>query len=279
MNYILIKQEVKVLKHLADGKQHSEAPAGMTGAQFYAALKSLKAKNLVYAALLEGGEVCSSQIKTEGRAVLDDFTQREKRVIRKFLMKSKLTHEQYHLLVDAKTYIDTNGDNDKAIMDLYRRSYLKRVSYGFYSHWTITPEGEDVLDEIDDRLYGDVQGTSLQGLGSKEQAPPTEIVKQPNKKSNMPNIHIAPKHITDVIKVFDAMCKLGYFNENDEKASAKNVMKAFGEILHSEQLGSQYSTLLNKATKGTKNTFLQTFEDLVEKAEEFYDNREERKIN
>jgi len=281
MEYIFSKNEVKVLKHLADGEQHSEAPADLTSAQFYSALKSLKEKDMVYAAFLAGGEVCSSQIKPEGRAALEEFKMKEKKILRTALQKFGLTHEQYELLINAEaSSIEETRDNNKAIIYLHRKGYLKKgfSNYG-NRHWIITEEGQDVLDEIDDRLYGNDLSDSYQVFDNKEQTPPTENVNQSKEKGNKHNIQIAPKHITDVIKVFDAMCKLGYFKEEGGNASTKCVMEAFGEILHSDQLGFQYSTLLNKATKSSKNTFLRTYDDLREIAENFYDNRDERKIN
>lgn len=72
------KNELKILYLLADGEQHDEAPKGMTDAQFSVALKSLKARGLVYAAFEEGGGVVASQITLNGCAVLDDLLQREK---------------------------------------------------------------------------------------------------------------------------------------------------------------------------------------------------------
>ena len=72
--------EFRVLRTLSDGEQHDKAPKGLTEAQFCVAVKSLKMKNLVYAAFEEGGKVVSSQIKMEGRAVLDDLKGQEKKI-------------------------------------------------------------------------------------------------------------------------------------------------------------------------------------------------------
>lgn len=64
--------QVRVLKHLADGEQHKEAPAGLSDAQFSVALSELKACDMVKVNVDEAGEVVSSQIKTKGRAALDE---------------------------------------------------------------------------------------------------------------------------------------------------------------------------------------------------------------
>lgn len=69
----LSKNEIITLEHLSDGKDHDDAPKGLTDAQFYTALKSLQAKQMVRAAFITGGEVCSSHILNPGQAALDDL--------------------------------------------------------------------------------------------------------------------------------------------------------------------------------------------------------------
>ena len=95
--------QVVVLKHLADGEQHEKAPAGMSDALYYAALKSLKAKDMVSASFLAGGEVCSFQITKKGSAALEIFRRKEKKIIRNALKEFDLNHEQLRLLNNAKT--------------------------------------------------------------------------------------------------------------------------------------------------------------------------------
>ena len=72
-NNMCTNLQVVVLKHLADGEQHKEAPANLSNALFYSALKSLKAKDMVSASFLAGGEVCSSQITKKGSAALENY--------------------------------------------------------------------------------------------------------------------------------------------------------------------------------------------------------------
>ena len=75
------------------------------------------------------------------------------------------------------------------------------------------------------------------------------------------------------------MCKLGYFEENGKVASTKSVMETIGEALHSEQLSSQYSSHLNRAANNKMETFLQPFNKMLDKAEEYCETLESRKTN
>lgn len=86
MEYIFSKLKVRVLKHLADGEQHEEAPAGLTDAHSVA-LSELKAYDMVKVNVDEVGEVISSQIKTKGRAALDDLESLEKAMLNHILKK------------------------------------------------------------------------------------------------------------------------------------------------------------------------------------------------
>lgn len=79
MEYIFSKLKVRVLKHLADGEQHEEAPAGLTDAQYSVALSELKAYDMVKVNVDEVGEVVSSQITKNGSAVLEIFRRKEKK--------------------------------------------------------------------------------------------------------------------------------------------------------------------------------------------------------
>lgn len=83
MEYIFSKLKVRVLKHLADGEQHEEAPAGLTDAQVRVALSELKACDMVKVNVDEVGEVCSSQITKKGSAALEIFKRKEKKNYKK----------------------------------------------------------------------------------------------------------------------------------------------------------------------------------------------------
>lgn len=105
--------QVVVLKHLADGEQHEKAAANLSEALFYSTLKSLKAKDMVSASFLAGGEVCSFQITKKGSAALEIFRRKEK-IIRNALKEFDLNHEQLRLLNNAKTesIIETSDNHN-----------------------------------------------------------------------------------------------------------------------------------------------------------------------
>ena len=277
MEYIFTKQEIKVLKHLADGQQHNEAPAGLSDAQFYSALKSLKEKDMVYASFLTGGEVCSSQIKPEGRAALEQFKKKEKKILRTALDKFGLTHEQYEFLINAEaSSIEETYDNQKNIVFLDGKSYLKKgFSYYGNRHWIITKDGQDVLDDIDDKLYDNSINVPLHVESSNERDYSVESVEQTEKAIGKHDIRIAEGHVTDAMKVFHAMWKLGFFEENGEKSTVKSVMDTLGNLFQAKQF-SQYSSYLNSAYQAKENTVLQPFYALEEIAREFHQNKENR---
>lgn len=268
--------QVVVLKHLADGEQHEEAPANLSNALFYSALKSLKAKDMVSASFLAGGEVCSSQITKKGSAALEIFSRKEKIIIRNALKEFGLTHEQLRLLNNARTKsLDETSNNHNSIIFLYRKGYLKHVFFDCNRHWIITEEGEDVLDEIDDRLYD----SPLHVESCNEHDSPVESVEQAEKAIGKHDIRIADKHLAHVIEVVYAMCKLGYFEENGKKASIKSVMETIGEALHADQVSSKYSSHLNRAANNKMETFLQPLNNMLDKAKKYYETLEERKTN
>lgn len=277
MQYIFSKIEIRVLEHLADGEQHKEAPAELPEAKFYSALKSLKAKDMVSASFLAGGEVCSCQIKKEGLAALESFRKKEKIIIRKALQEFDLKHEQFRVLNIARTesLIETS-DSHNPIYFLSKKGYLKKqVLLGCKTRWVITEEGKDVLDEIDERLYD----SPLHVESCYEHDYQVESVEQAEKTIGKHVIRIADGHLAHVTKVVYAMCKLGYFEENGKVASIKNVMETIGEALHSDELSSSYSSHLNRAAQNQKETFLQPFYEMQVEAKKYYKNVESKKKN
>ena len=269
--------QVVVLKHLADGEQHEKAPAGMSDAMYYAALKSLKAKDMVSASFLAGGEVCSFQITKKGSAALEIFRRKEKKIIRNALKEFDLNHEQLRLLNNAKTEsIIETSDNQNPIYFLSKKGYLKKHAFlGCHRSWVITEEGKDVLDEIDERLYD----SPLHVESCNEHDYQVESVEQAEKTIGKHDIRIANGHLAHVTEVIYAMCKLEYFEENGKVASIKNVMETIGEALHSDELSSSYSSHLNRAAQNKEDTFLQPFNNMLDVAEDYCENLESRKKN
>ena len=268
--------QVVVLKHLADGEQHEKAAANLSEAVFYSTLKSLKAKDMVSASFLAGGEVCSSQITKNGSAALEIFRRKEKKIIRNALKEFDLNHEQLRLLNNARTEsLDETFNNHTQISFLHKKGYLKQILYGCNRHWVITEEGKDVLDEIDERLYD----SPLHVESCNEHDYLVESVEQTETTIGKHDIRIAGGHLAHVTKVVYAMCKLGYFEENGKVASIKNVMETIGEALHSDELSSSYSSHLNRAAQNKEDTFLQPFNNMLDVAEDYCENLESRKKN
>ena len=269
--------QVVVLKHLADGEQHEKAAANLSEALFYSTLKSLKAKDMVSASFLAGGEVCSSQITKNGSAALEIFRRKEKKIIRNALKEFDLNHEQLRLLNNAKTEsIIETSDNHNPIYFLSKKGYLKKHAFlGCHRSWVITEEGKDVLDEIDERLYD----SPLHVESCNEHDYQVESVEQAEKTIGKHDIRIANGHLAHVTEVIYAMCKLEYFEENGKVASIKNVMETIGEALHSDELSSSYSSHLNRAAQNKEDTFLQPFNNMLDVAEDYCENLESRKKN
>lgn len=277
MEYIFSKLKVRVLKHLADGEQHEEAPAGLTDAQFSVALSELKACDMVKVNVDEAGEVVSSQITKNGNAALEIFRRKEKKIIRNALKEFDLNHEQLRLLNNARTEsIIETSDNHNPIYFLSKKGYLKKFGpSGYNRRWVISEEGKDVLDEIDERLYD----SPLHVESCNDHDYQVESVEQTETTIEKHDIRIAEGHLAHVTEVIYAMCKLDYFEENGKVASIKNVMETIGEALHSDQLSTSYSSHLNRAAQSHKDTFLQPLNDMLDKAEDYYKNLESRKIN
>ena len=276
-NNMLTNLQVVVLKHLADGEQHEKAAANLSEALFYSTLKSLKAKDMVSASFLAGGEVCSFQITKKGSAALEIFRRKEKKIIRNALKEFDLNHEQLRLLNNAKTEsIIETSDNHNPIYFLSKKGYLKKHAFlGCHRSWVITEEGKDVLDEIDERLYD----SPLHVESCNEHDYQVASVEQAEKTIGKHDIRIANGHLAHVTEVIYAMCKLEYFEENGKVASIKNVMETIGEALHSDELSSSYSSHLNRAAQNKEDTFLQPFNNMLDVAEDYCENLESNKKN
>ena len=278
--------EFRVLRTLSDGEQHDKAPKGLTDAQFYIAVQLLKQKNLIYAAFEEGGKVVSSQIKMAGSAVLDDLKEQEKVILNHVLCEKNIRGCDYKILLDLKN----NGSKDfsKEIRDdstfFERLSSLRRnkwiaVKFNYYS---LSDKGFELLEaieyEVNEALSkkniqvpvfiepdADIQDSFADSANQVEQKSKTQL-------DNTFDIRIKEGHLSDFIKVIKAMCDANYFVKKDGgKVNQVDVMDLMSEAFHSAQLkDGKYSSLLSKSTKAQKRTYLNTFEELEKKAENFY---------
>lgn len=286
-NYMSISiNEFRVLRTLSDGEQHAKAPKGLTDAQFCIAVQLLKQKKLIHADFEEGGKVVSSQINMAGRAVLADLKELEKKILNHALYARNIRECDYKILLDLKN----NGSNafSKEIKDdstfFERLSCLRRnkwiaVKFNYYS---LSDKGFELLAaieyEVNETLSkkniqvpvfiepdADIQDSFADSANQVEQKSKTQL-------DNTFDIRIKEGHLSDFIKVIKAMCDANYFVKKDGgKVNQVDVMDLMSEAFHSAQLkDGKYSSLLSKSTKAQKRTYLNTFEELEKKAENFY---------
>ena len=278
--------EFRVLRTLSDGEQHDKAPKGLTDAQFCIAVQLLKRKDLVYATFEEGGKVVSSQINMAGRAVLDDLKKLEKNNLNHALYARNIRECDYKILLDLKN----NGSNafSKEIKDdstfFERLSSLRRNKWIAvkFNNYSLSDKGFELLEAIEYEVNEALSKKNIQVSGFIEpdadiQDSLADLANQVEQKSKTQSdktsdICIKEKRLSDFIKVIKAMCDANYFVKKDGgKVNQVDVMDLMSEAFHSAQLkDGKYSSLLSKSTKAQKNTYLKTFEELEDKAENFY---------
>lgn len=236
--------QVVVLKHLADGEQHEEAPAGLTEAQFSVALSELKAYDMVKVNVDEVGEVVSSQIKIKGLAALDDLESLEKAMLNHILEKKKLTKYSYEILVYYKKNTEklknifegekTNREIVAIAKSLLKLKLLanKRDSPDLY----ITDEGLQLLEDIDYLL-------------DKERDTWYKSKSMENTHDCVTNniIHLDPKSRKNMMKFIITTCNNGYYkDENGKPYNLEDVMNAYALFLGDDKF-KDYSSLVNKS--------------------------------
>ena len=278
--------EFRVLRTLADGEQHDKAPKGLTDAQFCIAVQLLEQKKLIYAAFEEGGKVISSKINMAGCAVLDDLKELEKVILNHALYARNIRKCDYEILLDLKN----NGSNafSKEIKDdssffkrisLLRRDKMVTYSYDYYS---LADKGYELIKAIEYEVNEALSKKSIQVPGFIE--PDADIqdsfadsanqveLKSKTQSDKTSDICIKEGRLSGFMKVIKAMCDANYFEKKDGgKVNQGDVMDLMSEAFHSAQLkDGKYSSLLSKSTKAQKRTYLNTFEELEKKAENFY---------
>lgn len=244
MEYIFSKKKLVVLKHLADGEQHEEAPAGLTDAQYSVALSELKAYDMVKVNVDEVGEVVSSQIKIKGLAALDDLESLEKAMLNHILEKKKLTKYSYEILVYYKKNTEklknifegekTNREIVAIAKSLSKLKLLahKRDSPDLYT----TDEGLQLLDDIEYLL-------------DKERATWYESKSMENSHDSVTNhiIHLDPKSRKNMKKFIITTYNYGYYkDENGKPYNLEDVMNAYALFLGDDKF-KDYSSMVNKS--------------------------------
>jgi hypothetical protein len=243
-NNMLTNLQVVVLKHLADGEQHEEAPAGLTDAQFKVALSELKACDMVKVNVDEVGEVISSQIKTKGRAALDNWESLEKAMLNHILEEKKLTKYSYEILVYYKKNTEKlknifEGEKTNREILAIAKSLLKlkllaceRDTHDLYT----TDEGLQLLDDIEYLL-------------DKERATWYESKSMENTHDSVTNniIHLDPKSRKNMKKFIITTCNYGFYkDENGKPYNLEDVMNAYALFLGDDKF-KDYSSLVNKS--------------------------------
>jgi hypothetical protein len=243
-NNMFTNLQVVVLKHLADGEQHEEAPAGLTDAQFRVALSELKACDMVKVNVDEVGEVISSQIKTKGRAALDNWKSLEKAMLNHILEEKKLTKYSYEILVYYKKNTEKlknifEGEKTNREILAIAKSLLKlkllaceRDTPDLYT----TDEGLQLLDDIEYLL-------------DKERATWYESKSMENTHDSVTNniIHLDPKSRKNMKKFIITTCNYGFYkDENGKPYNLEDVMNAYALFLGDDKF-KDYSSLVNKS--------------------------------
>lgn len=237
------KLKVRVLEHLADGEQHEETPAGLTDAQYSVALSELKACDMVKVNVDEVGEVISSQIKTKGRAALDNWKSLEKAMLNHILEEKKLTKYSYEILVYYKNTEKLKnifeGEKTNREIHAIAKSLLKlkllareRDTPDLYT----TDEGLQLLDDIEYLL-------------DKERATWYESKSMENTHDSVTNniIHLDPKRRKNMKKFIITTCNYGYYkDENGKPYNLEDVMNSYALFLGDDKL-KDYSSMVNKS--------------------------------
>lgn len=238
----LTPKEYLTLQHLADGKDHGKSPDSLTDAQYYSALKSLKDKDMVYAAFVEGGEVYAAQIKTNGKAILDDLSDEANYIIRKLIKKENITDNQFLLLKVAR---DNNGAKNVfgITNDVYKkqiwspligRGYLKLERA--INSIVITPLGNRFLTQIDkDLAYEITSNDKTNNVSSSEYANTTTMPKE--NIVSRPCIKINEEHRKQIIEDIITANHFGHFkDQNGNPFNDKQIIYAFAQFFDDEKM-------------------------------------------
>lgn len=245
MEYIFSKKKLVVLKHLADGEQHEEAPAGLTDAQFSEALSELKACDMVKVNVDEVGEVVSSQIKIKGRAALDDWESLEEAMLNHILEEKELTKYSYSILVyykKNKGKIKNIFEGEKTdhefneIVNSLIKTHLLNINRRDNNKFYVTDEGLQLLDDIDYLL--DKERDTWYNSKSME-----------NSRNSVTNniIHLDPKSRKNMMKFIITTCNNGYYkDENGKPYNLEDVMNAYALFLGDDKF-KDYSSMVKES--------------------------------
>ena len=237
----LTTKEYLALQYLANGKDHDKTPDSLTDAQYYSALMSLKDKDMVCAAFVEGGEVYAAQIKTKGQAILDDLADEANYIIRGLIKKENLTDEQFILLKVAR---DNNGAKNifGVSNDVYKKQiWAPLIERGYLkldrtiNSIVITPLGNRFLTQIDKDLAYEITAQDKKYNVSSNN---TDIVTgQDNDTKSLPCIHINAEYRKQIIKDIITANNKGYFKDKDGNSlESEQIILAFSQFFDDEEM-------------------------------------------
>ena len=289
----LTTKEYLALQYLANGKDHDKTPDSLTDAQYYSALKSLKDKDMVYAAFVEGGEVFAAQIKTKGQAILDDLADEANHIIRGLIEKDNLTDEQFSLLKVARN--DNGAKNIFGVSnDVYKKQiWAPLIGRGYLkldrtiNTIVITPLGNSLLTQIDKQLAYEI--TSKDKTCNVCPNNTNASTGQTNYVENRPCIYINEKYRELIIKDIITANNYGYFKDKDGNPinDIQQIIAAFAQFFNDEKMkeyASSAENITNENEELTKELCPLFYNDIVatnsfiEKIKSTNNNTEKTKI-
>ena len=292
----LTSNEILTLRYISDGMQNDTAPAGLTQAQFCAALKSLSDKGMARVAFVEGGNVEAAQITMEGRAALDNLKDKEGNILENIIShysKGKVNKRQYAYLKHTVENGFCENIDEKVDWHEYETKIWKPLIKNGY--FKVQRDSNKIIASYDgEELVKNVEKEFAKQLAEEEPKTPKEN-QHPIKTSNNQEIaygglKIRKGHLTDVFKVLRSMWELQLFvDEQDKPLTIEDTMNAFGKFFGQEKQFEDYSSYLSGSLDSKENTYLKIYEDLKDKKDVFlsmllqakihYDTKNQRKQN
>lgn len=274
------KEELIVLRLLADGICHKYASKFLPEDQFNSTLNSLIEKGMAYTFSKEDGEF-SSQIKQKGKEAIRGLYH----ILENILQKYDISQAQFDIMLYAQKegYLANIFENmnsstfkQEVWLKLYNKHLLESTTLNGKKTIKLTHLGEETLTEIEYNIKAQIHLYSDISTDSKDAE---MTIVEYDQKAETKDLHIAPGKMSAAISIFKMMHEKGYFvGKNEEKITVKDMMDKLGETFNQKQFFN-YSSLLNKACKSQKDTFLAPFYQLEEVAENYYKDTENRKLS
>lgn len=276
----LTKNELIALQHLSDGKQHDDTPKDITAAQYFTALKSLKARGFVYAAFIEGGEAECAQITMAGKAALDDYEQENQK---QNVANGDVSNDarQRHIERMKSLTEDLSEKEYKVLEFLSHKDFTNEVPEGMFQ-----PEYESVCDSLADKHLIKILSKNIDGYhvcAYLEGRRLVEYIKRNDTKFNYlfrnnndvetleesatMNITVGPYKIvkgkeSQFVSVISVLYDLRFF-EKEDGLYATNKDELVNAFLNKNKRVADviYKTIEN-------DTYMSIFQQMIDKAQE-----------